>query len=155
MGGIDGSAIEALGLVAAFLTTGSFIPQVFRVWRTRDTAAISVGMYVMFSLGTVAWLIYGLAINSLSVVAANAVTFSLSITVLALKFNYRTSVPSPPIVTNTIRLSYFDSLYEPGDHYGHPGRRCAMENLPPTHSTPHGCDLCRRDPHDGCPRNLC
>ena len=81
----SGIISEGIGLIGALLTTSSFCPQVLKVWRTQDASSISTSMYVMFTAGTAAWLIYGLMIHSPSVVAANAVSFCLASTVLFLK----------------------------------------------------------------------
>jgi uncharacterized protein with PQ loop repeat len=43
---------ECVGMAAAFLTTGSFVPQAIRVLKTRDTRAISLAMYAMFTSGS-------------------------------------------------------------------------------------------------------
>ena len=45
------SHAELTGYLAAALTTLSFLPQVWKTLRTRDTQAISLGMYLMFSAG--------------------------------------------------------------------------------------------------------
>jgi MtN3 and saliva related transmembrane protein len=74
-----------LGYPAAFLTTIAFVPQAWRSWRTRDLSGISLPMYVLFTLGVALWLGYGLAIGSLPVIAANAVTLLLAAVVLWLK----------------------------------------------------------------------
>jgi MtN3 and saliva related transmembrane protein len=42
---------EWIGFVAAALTTGSFLPQAIMTIRTRNTSGISLGMYVIFTLG--------------------------------------------------------------------------------------------------------
>jgi MtN3 and saliva related transmembrane protein len=76
---------NVIGYLAASLTTSSFVPQVVRVIRTRDTRAISVLAYIAFCLGIAAWLVYGLALNSLPIVVANAITLVLAGTVLAYK----------------------------------------------------------------------
>ena len=76
---------ECVGMAAAFLTTGSFVPQAIRVFKTRDTRAISLAMYAMFTAGSLLWFIYGICIKSTSVIAANAVTFLLALTILILK----------------------------------------------------------------------
>lgn len=73
------------GYPAAFLTTIAFIPQAWQSWRTRDLSGISLPMYTMFTLGVALWLGYGLAIGSLPVIAANAVTLLLASVVLWLK----------------------------------------------------------------------
>lgn len=76
---------SSLGLLAAFLTTAAFVPQVFRVLRTRDTHAISLVMYLMFSTGVALWLIYGILLGLWPVIIANAITLALALMVLALK----------------------------------------------------------------------
>jgi MtN3 and saliva related transmembrane protein len=80
---------EFVGLAAAFLTTTSFVPQAIQVLRTRDTRAISLGMYLLFTSGTFLWLVYGISIRSLSVSLANAITFVLALTILILKAKHR------------------------------------------------------------------
>jgi MtN3 and saliva related transmembrane protein len=78
-------AIEWIGAVAAMLTTGSFIPQVWLTFRTRDVSGISLGMYSCFTLGVALWLLYGLSIGSLPVTVANVVTLSLASAILGMK----------------------------------------------------------------------
>lgn len=73
---------ESIGSAAALLTTASFIPQVLRTLSTRDTQAISLWMYAMFSAGVALWGVYGLLIGSWPIVLANAVTLALALVVL-------------------------------------------------------------------------
>ncbi|WP_437945660.1 SemiSWEET transporter [Sorangium sp. So ce296] len=80
--------VTALGLVAATLTTVSFLPQVLRTLRTRDTRSISVGMYAAFVTGVGLWLVYGLLTGDVPIIVANAITFVLSGTVFVLKLRY-------------------------------------------------------------------
>jgi MtN3 and saliva related transmembrane protein len=82
------SRVEILGLTAALLTTGSFLPQATKVWRNRDTAAISVGMYIMMAVGNALWIIYAIAIESPSLMLANGFALSFSIAILALKIKH-------------------------------------------------------------------
>ena len=67
-------AVTAIGLIAAVCTTVSFVPQLIRVWRLRSAREISLTMFLVFSLGTFLWLLYGILIRSLPVILANAVT---------------------------------------------------------------------------------
>lgn len=55
------TAIEWIGTCAAILTTGSFIPQAWLIFRTRQVEGISVGMYSAFTAGVALWLTYGVA----------------------------------------------------------------------------------------------
>jgi len=81
--------INAIGYLAAFCTTISFLPQAIKTIRTRDTSGISLLMYAIFTLGTLFWLIYGLLGNQWPVAAANAVTFVLALTILFYKIRYK------------------------------------------------------------------
>lgn len=76
---------ELVGYPAAFLTTVAFVPQAWKSWQTRDLSGISLPMYALFTLGVAMWLIYGVAIGSMPVIIANAVTFLLAALVLCLK----------------------------------------------------------------------
>lgn len=80
--------VEITGLVAAALTTGSYLPQVVKTWQTRETRAISAGMYTMMLFGVALWLLYGIAIQSPAVIVANVVTFCLTATILILKLRH-------------------------------------------------------------------
>ena len=74
-----------VGISAAFLTTIAFVPQVLRVMRTRDTHAISLWMYLLFSTGLVLWLVYGIMLSLWPVILANCVTLLLSLVVIYFK----------------------------------------------------------------------
>ena len=76
---------EILGYIAAFLTTAAFLPQTIKKIKSRDTASISLAMYVMFTTGIVLWLGYAILIESMPMIIANIITFVLSATILLLK----------------------------------------------------------------------
>ena len=77
--------IEWLGMAAACLTTGSFVPQAWLTFRTRDVSGISLGMYSAFTLGVALWLIYGLSVGSWPVTIANAITLTLASGILGMR----------------------------------------------------------------------
>lgn len=79
------SVAEIMGYAAATLTTASFFPQAIRVLRTRDTRAISLAMYAMFTCGVTLWLVYGLMTAQWSIVIANVITVVLAAIILAMK----------------------------------------------------------------------
>ena len=76
---------DMIGLVAAMLTTISFLPQTLMVLRTGRTDGISLCMYALFTTGVAGWLVYGLMVGSLPVIVANAITLVLATTILGLK----------------------------------------------------------------------
>ena len=82
------SVIDITGYVAAFCTTIAFLPQLIRVIQLRSAREISLGMFSLFSLGVLLWLLYGMWIGSKPVMASNAVTLVLSVSILVLKLKY-------------------------------------------------------------------
>ncbi|MBI5438068.1 MAG: SemiSWEET transporter [Nitrosomonadales bacterium] len=77
-----------IGSVAATLTTTAFIPQAWKVWRTRHAADISLGMYALFTLGVALWLTYGILMESWPVIIANCITLLLAGAVLIMKIKF-------------------------------------------------------------------
>lgn len=77
-----------IGLLAATLTTGAFVPQVVRSLRTRDTRGISLVMYSVFTTGIALWLAYGIAVGDLPIIVSNTVTIFLCAAVLVLKLRH-------------------------------------------------------------------
>jgi MtN3 and saliva related transmembrane protein len=80
--------LEWMGYVAATLTTLAFLPQAVKTIRSRDTRSISLGMYLVFTVGIVFWFGYGIALDSWPMIVANAITFVLAATILALKIRH-------------------------------------------------------------------
>jgi MtN3 and saliva related transmembrane protein len=76
---------DIIGYVAATLTTASFLPQAFLTIKTRDTEALSMGMYSLFTAGVFCWLIYGIYLANNAIIFANVITFILAASILAVK----------------------------------------------------------------------
>lgn len=85
---MQASTINLIGYAAAAGTTISFLPQLIRVVKLRSARDVSLGMFLIFSAGTVLWLTYGLLSHSWPVVAANGVTLVLSVSILLLKLRF-------------------------------------------------------------------
>lgn len=79
---------NTIGFVAAILTTVSFLPQVLKVWQTRSARDVSLGMYLLLSLGVALWLIYGVFIHSWPIFLSNLITLILASIVLAMKVKF-------------------------------------------------------------------
>ena len=73
---------ELIGFIAAVCTTFAFLPQVIKVWKTKQTKDLSLRMYTVMFIGICLWFVYGLRINSLSIILANIVTGFLVFTIL-------------------------------------------------------------------------
>jgi MtN3 and saliva related transmembrane protein len=80
--------VENIGFAAAFCTTIAFVPQLVRVLKLRSARDISMGTFLLFSVGVFLWLLYGINIGSKPVIASNAATLGLSLSILYLKVRY-------------------------------------------------------------------
>ena len=80
--------IVITGYIAGTLTTISFIPQVIRAWRLKETRDISLAMLLLFSAGILLWTLYGIWTGSVPIIAANVVTFVLVLLLIGMKIRY-------------------------------------------------------------------
>ena len=85
---INSTYTEALGLLAATLTTTAFVPQVYRTWKTKNADSLSMMMLSIFFAGVMCWLVYGLLVDSLPIILANAVTGFLGFLLIIFKIRY-------------------------------------------------------------------
>ncbi len=81
--------VTLLGFVAGTLTTLAFLPQVIKTWRTKSSNDLSVSTLGMICTGVLLWLVYGLLVGDLPIIAANAVTLVLVVSVSVLALVYR------------------------------------------------------------------
>jgi len=79
---------ENLGFIAGTITTISFVPQVIRVYRNKSGRDVSAWMMLLLATGTLLWLIYGIMVGGVPIIAANAVTFTLVVVIFILKLYY-------------------------------------------------------------------
>ena len=82
-------SVEIIGIIGASLTTASFVPQVYKVIKTKSVEGISLTMYSVFFTGILFWFYYGIKINSFSVILANAVTGALVIIIILFRIIYK------------------------------------------------------------------
>jgi MtN3 and saliva related transmembrane protein len=75
----------ALGIVAGLLSTASFVPQVWKAWKERNTKAISMRMYIVTVTAFTLWTIYGFLIGNFTLIVFNLLSLALSATILGLK----------------------------------------------------------------------
>lgn len=77
-----------IGSIAGLLCTISFLPQVIKVIRTKNTEDLSLATFSIFSMGVFLWLIYGILIGKIPIILANGITLILVIIILTLKIRY-------------------------------------------------------------------
>jgi MtN3 and saliva related transmembrane protein len=89
------SWIDYVGLFGAFLSSVTFVPQVYRAWQTKSTGDLSIWM-ILILLGNVStWLFYGIIKNDMAIIIANSIILTLSLVLLYFKLTFkRDPVPS-------------------------------------------------------------
>ncbi|MFN6479292.1 SemiSWEET transporter [Nostoc sp. DedQUE07] len=81
--------LTIIGLAAATITTISFLPQMFKTWQTKSAKDVSLVTLITFISGVFLWLIYGIYLQSLPIILANAITLVFNLIILWLKIKYR------------------------------------------------------------------
>jgi MtN3 and saliva related transmembrane protein len=79
------SKLDILGLIAASLSTSSFIPQIWRTFKTHDVSGISLPTYIILTIALALWLLYGILRGDVPLTIANAVMVMLSSIIAAMK----------------------------------------------------------------------
>ena len=80
--------MEYVGYAAALCMTAAYVPQVLKVWRTRETKDISLETFAALAAGLSLWLIYGIWSGDIPIIAANSITLLLTSTILYLKIKH-------------------------------------------------------------------
>jgi MtN3 and saliva related transmembrane protein len=80
---------EIVGICAGILSCTTFLPQVIKTWRSKSVKDVSLLMFMIASIGTILWLVYGILISSVSIIFTNCIVLSLSLFMLLLFYRYR------------------------------------------------------------------
>ena len=81
--------IALVGFFAGTLTTISFVPQVARAWKLKETRDISLSMLLLLALGILLWIFYGIWTGSMPIIVSNMITFILIMVLLGLKLRFK------------------------------------------------------------------
>lgn len=82
------TSIELIGHLGAFLSSVTFIPQVYKVWKTKSVNDLSLTMMFIVFTSTIVWLIYAFALMLWPVILANGIICALSALLIYFKFAY-------------------------------------------------------------------
>jgi MtN3 and saliva related transmembrane protein len=64
------------------------LPQVVKTWKSRSASDLSLGMFFVFSVGVICWLVYGLLLQEMPMILWNAVTLVLVLIILIMKLKF-------------------------------------------------------------------
>ena len=77
-----------IGLLAGLLTTGCWLPQLLRSWRTRSTTDISWTYLTALTAGVCLWILYGAVTDDVPVITTNAATAAALLTLASFKARF-------------------------------------------------------------------
>jgi MtN3 and saliva related transmembrane protein len=78
-----------IGLMAAAFTVIAFFPQLMKVWKTKSTKDISLGMFSIFCSGVFLWFVYGILMKDPPIIIANFFGFIQTLIILIFKVKYK------------------------------------------------------------------
>ena len=76
---------SAIGLLAAFCTTVSYIPQLKKCWQTQSAGDLSLKTFAVLASGVALWVLYGVLQSDTIIILANAVSLCLLFGILYFK----------------------------------------------------------------------
>lgn len=81
--------VEYIGYFGSFLTSITFIPQVYKSWQSKSVGDLSIWMVLIVVTSTIVWLTYAFAIHSGPVIVANVVVLLLTLVLLYFKLSFK------------------------------------------------------------------
>ena len=75
-----------VGSMAALLTMFGFVPQVYKMFRTKSVKDVSVVTLIQFNIGVFCWMLYGIHLKDFIIISANGITFFTLIIALIIYF---------------------------------------------------------------------
>jgi MtN3 and saliva related transmembrane protein len=76
---------SVLGTVAAALSIVGFVPQAWRIIKTRNTKDLATAMWICSTTAFALWTLYGVALGKLPIIVPNLVCFFLAGFILTMK----------------------------------------------------------------------
>jgi MtN3 and saliva related transmembrane protein len=81
-----------IGSVAAFCTTASYAPQLYKCWKTGAAGDLSLKMFSILATGVALWTVYGVLKSDYVIIVANAVSLAFLAGILFFKLRETKSV---------------------------------------------------------------
>ncbi len=82
--------VKWMGLIGSFLSSITFVPQVYQAWKSKSVGDLSIYMILIVATSTIIWLVYGVFHKPrlLPVIICNGFIFLLSLLLLYFKFAF-------------------------------------------------------------------
>ena len=73
---------EILGYIAGICTAVVFLPQSIQTVKTKNVEGLALSTYVIYNIGMVSWILYGIYLKSVQMVIFNSISFVFSSIIL-------------------------------------------------------------------------
>ncbi|MBQ9034448.1 MAG: SemiSWEET transporter [Alphaproteobacteria bacterium] len=73
---------EILGYVAGICTAIVFLPQSIRTLKTKDVKGLALSTYIIYNIGMLCWILYGIYLHSAQMIIFNSISFIFSSIIL-------------------------------------------------------------------------
>lgn len=83
------SWIEMVGHTGAFLSSITFMPQVYKAWKSKSVGDLSFAMVLIVFSSTLVWLVYGTKLNLWPVIICNSIIGVLSLILIYFKITFK------------------------------------------------------------------
>lgn len=81
--------IDLVGYLGSFLTSITFIPQVYKTWKTKSANDLSLSMMLIVVTSCIVWLVYAVALMLWPVIIANSIIGVLSLMLIYFKLTFK------------------------------------------------------------------
>ena len=81
--------IDLIGYFGSFLTSVTFVPQVYKTWQTKSAGDLSLTMLFIVFFSCIVWLVYAFALMLWPVIIANSIIGVLSLMLIYFKFTFK------------------------------------------------------------------
>lgn len=66
-----------------------YFPQAYKIWKNKSAKDISIPSFIIFSVGTLTWLVYGILIHDITIILGFVIGVVGSWSILFLSFLYK------------------------------------------------------------------
>ena len=84
---------QVIGIAAGICTSTSLIPQVVKTIKEKKAEDVSLGMLLVLGTGILLWIVYGIKKNDIPIIATNAFSLLVNITMVILGIKYKKKKP--------------------------------------------------------------
>lgn len=81
--------VTVVGVAAALFSIASFVPQALKIWKTRETRALSKKMWIFNTTAFALWTTYGVILCQWPLIVTNAVCLVFAAFILVMKLRER------------------------------------------------------------------